>query len=197
MRRARERGAAAGRRLRLAGVAAALVAGAWLTAPAEAQILKLGYVDSVRIFENYTFARDAQQRFAREIEAWRAESDERRKTLEELRADAREQALTLSEEKRLEKEAQVAKAQAEYDQFVQAFWGPRGKAVEMNEQLTAQVIQKVREVVEQIANTEAYDLVLDAADGNVIFAVKSLDLTDRVIEILNREAGTAVPGGTP
>lgn len=180
------------------GVALAIVLlGLALAGPARAQILKLGYVDSVRIFEGYTFAKDAQQRFAREIEAWRAESDERRNTLEELRADAREQSLTLSEEKRLEKEAQVAKAQGEYDAFVQAFWGPHGKAVEMNEQLTSQVVQKVREVVERIANTEAYDLVLDAADGNVIFAVKSLDLTDRVLEILNREAGTAVPGTNP
>lgn len=195
MRADRQRGAPPPLRPLLA--AAAVLLGLGLASPAGAQILKLGYVDSVRIFESYTFARDAQQRFAREIEAWRAESDERRKTLEELRAEAREQSLTLSEEKRLEKEAQLAKAQGEYDQFVQAFWGPRGKAVEMNEQLTAQVIQKVREVVEKIANTEAYDLVLDAADGNVIFAVKSLDLTDRVIEILNREAGTTVPGGTP
>lgn len=196
MRSCWHRAASAARPRRLAAAAAVLL-GLALAAPAHAQILKLGYVDSVRIFEGYTFAKDAQQRFAREIEAWRVESDERRKTLEELRADAREQSLTLSEEKRLEKEGQLAKAQAEYDQFVQAFWGPRGKAVEMNEQLTAQVIQKVRDVVEKIANTEAYDLVLDAADGNVIFAVKSLDLTDRVIEILNREAGTVVPGGTP
>jgi outer membrane protein len=191
-----DRAAAAPLSRRGIAVAAVLV-GVGLAGTADAQILKLGYVDSVRIFESYTFARDAQQRFAREIEAWRAESDERRKTLEEMRADAREQALTLSEEKRLEKEAQVTKAQSEYDAFVQAFWGPHGKAAEMNEQLTSQVVQKVREVVEQIANTEAYDLVLDAADGNVIFAVKSLDLTDRVIEILNREAGTAVPEKTP
>jgi Skp family chaperone for outer membrane proteins len=180
----------------LAGAVAALaVLGS--AAPAGAQILKLGYVDSVRIFDAYTLAQDSQKRFAREIEAWRLDSDERRKALDQLRAEAHEQALGLSEEKRVEKEAEVQKAQGEYDQFVQAFWGPNGKAAQMNQQLTQEIIQKVRDVVEKIAHDEAYDLILDAADGNVIFAVKSLDLTDRVIEILNKEAGTPTTGGQP
>ena len=54
----------------------------------------------------------------------------------------------------------------------------------------------MRTVVERVARDDSYDLVLDAADGNVIFAVKSLDLTDRVLDILNREAGTPASGGT-
>jgi len=167
-----------------------------LPGTARAQILKVGYVDSVRIFANYSYAKDAQQRFNREIEAWRAESDDRRKAIDQTRADLKEQSLALSEEKRVEQEGQLQKLLSDYDQFVQAFWGPKGRAAELNEQLTAEVIQKVRDVVERVAHDDAYDLVLDAADGNVIFAVKSLDLTDRVLEILNREAGTSPPSGT-
>ena len=163
---------------------------------ARAQILKVGYVDSVRIFAGYTYAKEQQTRFTREIEAWRAESDDRRKAIDQARADLKEQTLALSEEKRVEQEGQVQKLLSDYDQFVQAFWGPKGRAAELNEQLTADVIQKVRDVVERVAHDDAYDLVLDAADGNVIFAVKSLDLTDRVLEVLNREAGTSVPSGT-
>jgi Skp family chaperone for outer membrane proteins len=187
---------AGARRLRWTWAVAAAGLAAW-AGPAGAQILKLGYVDSVRIFDAYTLAKDSQQRFAREIEAWRVDSDERRKALEQLRAEAHEQSLGLSEEKRVEKEAELEKAQADYDQFVQAFWGPNGKAAQLNQQLTQEIIQKVRDVVERIAHDEAYDLILDAADGNVIFAVKSLDLTDRVIEILNKEAGTPTTGGQP
>lgn len=175
-----------------AAVGLALVAVA-LPGTARAQILKVGYVDSVRIFANYSYAKDQQQRFNREIEAWRAESDDRRKAIDQARADLKEQSLALSEEKRVEQEGQLQKLLSDYDAFVQAFWGPKGRAAELNEQLTADVIQKVRDVVERVAHDDAYDLVLDAADGNVIFAVKSLDLTDRVLEILNREAGTTTP----
>jgi outer membrane protein len=174
----------------------ALLAVLALPGVARAQILKVGYVDSVRIFANYSYAKEAQQRFTREIEAWRAESDDRRKAIDQARADLKERSLALSEEKRVEQEGQLSKLLSDYDQFVQAFWGPKGRASELNEQLTAEVIQKVRDVVERVAHDDAYDLVLDAADGNVIFAVKSLDLTDRVLEILNREAGTTTPAGT-
>jgi len=174
----------------------AVLAAAWAPGVAGAQILKIGYVDSVRIFAGYSYAKDAQQRFSREIDAWRAESDDRRKAIDQQRADLKEQSLALSEEKRVEKEAQLQKTLADYDQFVQAFWGPKGRATELNEQLTADVIQRVRTVVERVARDDNYDLVLDAADGNVIFAVKSLDLTDRVLDILNREAGTTPTSGT-
>jgi outer membrane protein len=174
----------------------ALLAVLALPGTARAQIVKIGYVDSVRIFASYSYAKEAQQRFTREIEAWRAESDDRRKAIDQARADLKEQSLALSEEKRVEQEGQLQKLLSDYDQFVQAFWGPRGRASELNEQLTSEVIQKVRDVVERVAHDDAYDLVLDAADGNVIFAVKSLDLTDRVLEILNREAGATTPPRT-
>ena len=184
-------------RIPLAAALLAAVALASATGTARAQILKIGYIDSVRIFAGYTYAKDAQVRFSREIEAWRSESDDRRKAIDQARADLKEQTLALSEEKRLEKETQLQKQLSDYDQFVQAFWGPKGRASELNEQLTADVIQRVRNVVERVARDDAYDLVLDAADGNVIFAVKSLDLTDRVLEILNREAGTPSSGTSP
>lgn len=163
--------------------------------PAAAQ-LKLGYIDSVRIFENYSFAKEAQERFTREIEAWRRESDQRLEAIERRRQELQEESLVLSDEKRLEAETQMQRDLSEYEQFVQTFWGPNGRAASLNEQLTSEVIVKVRDVVERIARDEAFDLVLDAADGNVIFAVRSLDLTDRVLDRLNQEAaGTTIPSG--
>jgi len=86
----------------LAVLTACTLAAAWPGA-AQAQILKIGYVDSVRIFAGYSYAKDAQARFSREIDAWRAESDDRRKAIDQQRADLKEQTLALSEEKRLEK----------------------------------------------------------------------------------------------
>ena len=163
--------------------------------PIHAQVIKIGYIDSVRIFDNYSLAKDTQERFKREIEAWKRDSDDRLIAIEEQRAELKEQSLVVSEEKLLELETLLQRTLTDYEQFVQAFWGANGKAAAMNEQLTAEVIQRVRDVVERIATDEAYDLVLDAADGNVIFAVKSLDLTDRVLDILNQEAaGTSLPG---
>ncbi|MGH7724585.1 MAG: OmpH family outer membrane protein [Candidatus Eiseniibacteriota bacterium] len=158
--------------------------------PASAQTIKLGFVDSQRIFEQYRAAQEAQERFTREIQAWRTDADERRRAVDVLRNELKDQSLVLSEAKRLEKETALQKAVSDYDKFVQDFWGPGGRVQRLNDETTREIIGKIRDAVELIANREGYDLVLDAADGNVIFGVKSLDLTDRVLEQLNQ----ALPG---
>jgi len=117
---------AAGRGL----VACALLAGTLVVArPAQAQILRVGYVDSQRIFEQYTDALDAQSRFQREITAWKSEADDRHKQLDALRNELKDQEAILSEAKRLEKESALKKAVSDYDKFVQDFWAPGGKEI--------------------------------------------------------------------
>lgn len=163
-------------------------------APARAQqVVKIGFVDSQRIFEQYKAAQEAQDRFNREIQAWRSEADERRRAVDVLRNEMKDQSLVLSEAKRLEKDTALQKAVSEYDRFVQDFWGPGGRVQRLNDEMTREIVGKIRDAVEILANREGYDLVLDAADGNVIFGVKSLDLTERVLEQLNQ----AAPGATP
>ena len=159
--------------------------------PAEAQILRIGFVDSQRIFDGYRGAQDAQERFTREITAWRTEADERRRALDLLRDELKDQETLLSDARKLEKETAVQRAVAEYDRFVQEFWGPGGRVGRLNDDMTREVITKIRDAVETIAHLEGYDLVLDAADGNVIFGVKSLDLTDKVLAELAKDPAAA------
>jgi Skp family chaperone for outer membrane proteins len=173
-----------------AALAFALAALALSALPVRAQIVRIGFVDSQRIFDSYRGAQDAQERFTREITAWRTEADERRRALDVLRDELKDQEALLSEEKKLEKETAVQRAVADYDRFVQEFWGPGGRVGRLNDEMTREVIGRIRDAVETIANREGYDLVLDAADGNVIFGVKSLDLTDRVLTELAKDPAT-------
>jgi Skp family chaperone for outer membrane proteins len=175
---------------------AAAIALAWSlvpAVPAHAQTIRIGFVDSQRIFTEYKAAQEAQDRFAREIQAWRTEADDRRKAVDVLRNELKDQNPLLSESARLEKESALQKAVSDYDRFVQDFWGPNGKIQRLNDEMTREVISKVRDAVELLANRQGYDLVLDAADGNVIFGVKSLDLTQQVLDDLNKSAVGATP----
>jgi Skp family chaperone for outer membrane proteins len=166
-----------------------------LLAPrAEAQFsARIGFVDSQKLFEQYPVARDAQERFNREVQQWREDADERRKQLDVLRNELKDQGPMLSEERRVEKESALARATSDYDRFVQEFWGPGGRVQRANDEMTREVIGKIRDAVELLANREGYDLILDAADGNVIFGVAALDLTSRVLDELNKN----LPAGSP
>jgi outer membrane protein len=179
-------------RLRVSALLAVVLACCAFAQPAHAQNVRIGFIDSQRIFNEYKSAQEAQDRFSREIQSWRQEADDRRRQVDELRNELKDQDPLLSEAKRLEKESALQKAVSDYDRFVQDFWGPSGKVQRLNDEITREVIGKVRDAVELLANRESYDLVLDAADGNVIFGVKSLDLTQRVLDELNK----STVGGT-
>src|SRR5512138_2748291 len=103
--------------------AAALVAVLAGAAGASAADLRLGYIDSARIFVEFKEAQEAQQRFDRLVTGWRDEALEKEKAVTQLRQEVRDQSPILSAMRRQEKEAALQRAISEYDAFIQDVWG--------------------------------------------------------------------------
>lgn len=151
---------------------------------------KLGYIDSARIFQEYKPAQEAQQLFDRQVQSWRTESAEKEKAVAQLRAEVRDQGPVLSALRRQEKEEALQRAISDYERFIQDIWGPQGRAQQENEKATADIVAQIRGSVEKVAGEKGLDLVLDAAGGNIVYAAKSLDLTDLVLADLVARAST-------
>lgn len=167
-------------------LAAALLA---VAVPVGAAEVKLGYIDSARIFQQYKLAQEAQQQFDRKVQGWRTESAEKEKAVTALRQELRDQGPILSSLRRQEKEEALQRSISEYERFTQEIWGPQGRAAQENDRATQEIVQQIRSAVETVAGGEALDLVLDAAGGYIVFANKSLDLTDRVLAELDKRQG--------
>src|SRR5256885_12390108 len=101
------RGAPGRGRWRRAGALLVLLAtcgaSALAATPAHAQMIRIAYIDSQRIFEQYADAVQAQSRFEKEIQAWKSEADDRHRQLDALRNELKDQQAMLSEAKRVEK----------------------------------------------------------------------------------------------
>jgi outer membrane protein len=168
----------------------ALVAVAFVLAPVRVRAadLRVGYVDSARIFTDYKVAQEAQQRFDRQVQGWRDEATEKEKNVTALRAELKDQSPILSAAKRQEKEDALQKAVNEYEGFIQDIWGPQGRAAQENERATREIVDQIRQVVEKIANDKGLELVLDSAGGSIIYADRTLDLTGDVLNELNTKA---------
>jgi outer membrane protein len=158
-----------------------------LAPPLRAADLKIGYIDSARIFQEYSVAKEAQAQFDRKVEGWRAQSAEKEKLVADLRAEVRDQGPILSTLKRQEKEEALQRAISDYERFLQQIWGPQGRAVVENEQATAEVVAQVRTVVEKIASQKGLLMVFDAASGFILYADRSLDLTSEVLQELGTQ----------
>src|SRR5882672_7538065 len=158
-----------------------------LPLPGAAADLRVGYIDSGRIFREFKTAQEAQQRFDRQVQGWRDEAGEKEGLVKKLRLEARDLSPILSSVKRQEKEEELQKAISEYERFVQDVWGPQGRAAQENERATQEVVASIRSVVEKVAADKGVNLVIDAASGFIIYAERSLDLTTDVIqELTNR-----------
>lgn len=171
----------------------ALTALAFLLAvgAAEAQTLKIGYINSQEILANAPGAEEAGQQFDEEMQGYQTEIQQLEDELTGLQQRLQQQQLTLSPEAKANREQQVQAKLAEYQQRT-------GQLQELANQRRAALIQPVMdsitEVIESIREAGAYSLILDLAAGSVISADPALDLTQTVIQRLQSNIGAA-PGG--
>jgi len=155
--------------------------------------LKIGFIDSERIFSEYAGTRDAQQSFNREVQELTKTAKEKKTEIDDLQRKLDSQGPMLSEAKRDEQNQVLQKKIADYDAFVQKNWGPQGSVSKLNEQFLKPIVDRVHKIVTTFGSDEGYSIILDAADGNIIFGDRTLDLTDRVLEQLKKEDSSGLP----
>jgi outer membrane protein len=160
--------------------------------------IKVGFIDSDRIFAEYPKTREAQDSFNREVQELSRTAKEKKTEIDELQKKLDQQGPMLSEAKRDEQNRELQRKVADYETFVQTNWGPGGRISKLNEEFLKPIVDRVHALVSEIGTQEGYSLILDAVDGNIIFGDHTLDLTDRILVGLNEEdQGKRVPGKLP
>lgn len=159
--------------------------------------LRIGFIDSERIFAEYEGTKEAQESFNREVQELSNTAKEKKTEIDGLQRNLDAQGPMLSEAKRDEQNQLLQKKIAEYDAFVQTNWGPSGTVSKLNEQYLKPIVDRVHRIVSTIGSDESYSIIFDAADGNIVFGDKALDLTDRVLSGLAQEDQGLAPKPKP
>jgi len=160
------------------GAVAAMLVGAM--ACAQAQELKIGYVNGERVMSESVPAKAAQAKL-------QAEFSRREKDLNDQLAKLKSAADKLEKDAPTLSEAEKARRQrdlGEQDRDLQR------KRREFNEDLNqrkneelAGVLERTNKVIRQIFDSEKYDLIMQ----EVVFASPKVDITDKVIKALNAQ----------
>jgi outer membrane protein len=158
---------------------------------AEAQTLKIGYVNSQEILQKAPGAQEAQQAFEREMQGYTNEAQQLQDELTRMQQQLAQQELTLSPEAKRNRQQQIQqKAQeaqsrmAEMDQL----------AARRRSELVQPVMDRITAAIEKLREEGSYALILDVAAGSIIAADPALDLTAEVLRRL--QAAAPPPGGT-
>ena len=160
---------------RLAILAAwAILAAAPLAGAVE---LKIGFVNTERVFREAAPAKRAQQKLEREFAARNAELAKIEKQGRDLQTELEKENVTLPETVRREKERVLADISRNFQRLQREI--REDLNLRRNEEL-AGVQERATRVINQIAEQEKFDLVVQEA----VFASSRIDITDKVIRAL-------------
>lgn len=149
----------------------------------------IAVLDSEKIFDSLGGVADARELLETEIEGWNAHADSLQADIDAIDLDL-ERTLMMSPERRREREALLDQKQRELELFLSSTFGPGGTAERRNEELVTPIVEAINAIVRELGTENGYDLVLDTADGFVIYAGESLDITDLVVSRMSTRGTT-------
>jgi outer membrane protein len=148
---------------------------------------KIGYVDSQKIFAQSPEFQEAQAKFDKEVEDWNAQAATMNTDVDKLKEENQKNSLVWSSAKKKEAEDRLKAKQDTMQQFLDATFGPSGKAEKRMAELSKPIKDRIVGIIKRIAIENDYDMVLDAANVSIAYAKESLDLTDQVTAELAKE----------
>jgi outer membrane protein len=146
-------------------------------AVASAQSPKIGFVNTERVFREAAPAKRAQQKLEREFAARNAELAKLEKQGRDLQAELERDNVTMTDPVRRDKERQLADVSRSFQRLQREL---REDLNQRRNEALAGVQESATRVINQIAEQERFDLILQEA----VFASGKIDITDKVIKAL-------------
>jgi outer membrane protein len=154
---------------------ASLLAG-WIFVAGAAE-MKIGFVNTERVFREAAPAKRAQQKLEREFAARNADLSKMEKQGRDLQTELERENVTIPEATRRDKERQLADISRNFQRMQREI--REDLNLRRNEEL-ASVQERATRVINQIAEQEKFDLILQEA----VFASGKIDITEKVIRAL-------------
>lgn len=153
-----------------------------MAAPAQvqAQGTKIGVFDKQRIVDESGLGKAVKTRFEKQQAEREAEIDGKQKSYEAAQKSYEQQAGVLSDEKRLDRQRELARMRDELQSAV----GNADRDLERAyKQALLELVQKLDPVITDFAKTEGYDFLFD--QQQYAYARDGFDVTDKIIAKLN------------
>ncbi len=144
----------------------------------QAQEIRIGFINTDRIFKEANTAKQAQAKLEQEFSRREKELNDSGNALKTAIEKFEREAPTLAESQRVSRQKQLGEQDRDFQR----------KRREFQEELNARkneefqlVLERANRVIKQVAETEKYDLVLQEA----VYINPKHDITDKVLKVIN------------
>ena len=152
--------------------------------------IKIGYVDSNEIMNNFDEVRQVQADLEKEQRRLESEFNELVFGLDSLKQDYDRQRLLMSDTRRNEKENEIANKEKSVQKFQLDKFGPEGDIYRIQNELLKPVLAKIDAAIQKVGSERGYDFILDAMSGALLYALDSHNLTEDVMDELAKATGS-------
>ena len=152
--------------------------------------VKIGYVDSNEIMNNFDEVRQVQADLEKEQRRLESEFNELVYSLDSLKQDFDRQRLLMSDTRRNEKENEILNKEKSVQKFQLDKFGPEGEIYKTQNQLLKPVLAKIDDAIQKVGSDRGYDFILDAMSGALLYALDSHNLTEDVMDELAKATGS-------
>ena len=169
---------------RMTCIALALFFSGSIALSARAQEVKIGIVDTIKVIELSSQGKKASEEMASKLKSAREDLEERGAELSEMKEEIESRAMTLPAEVLAKKEQTYQDENLEYQRKLEDYEETLNtKRKELNQRVSDLILG----VTERIAKEGGYSLILERTASGVLYCSPSVDLTDMVIEELNKK----------
>jgi len=147
--------------------------------------LRVGYVDVRKVFDSCTATQQATLSLKNEIESKQGALAKEEEEVTSLQKELREKEIVLSADEKKKKQKEIEERIASLQKRAEV---ARQELMTKEKQMTESIIKTIQGIITQIAKKENFNLILEK--DSILYGEDIIDLSERVIEALNKAEGT-------
>jgi len=171
----------------LLAVAVLFMFGARQAVAAE-QSMKVGVVDLIKALNESDAGKKAKADLEILIKTKQTSIDEKGKEIEKLKNDLEKQSSVLSADARKAKEDDLEKNIREYQRIVT---DSQADVKKREGEFTGEILKDLRGIIEKMGQEGGYTMIIENAEGIILYSKPDQNLTEQVIKKYNESKGKA------
>lgn len=150
---------------------------------------RLAYVDSEYILKHIPEYSSAQKQLNASAQKWQSDIDSKFAEVEKMRKDLQADRVLLTDDMKNNREREILQKETEANELQQQKFGYEGELYREKLRLIKPIQDKVAKAVEDYANSESIDMVIDKSTVTLLFGRSNFDATNQVIVKLGYKPG--------
>ena len=145
---------------------------------------QIAYIDNNKLLNNYKGMLDARKAFEQKATTWQANVDTLTSEVQKAIMDYEKESTKMSKKEKSLSQQLIKTKQQQLQNYQQAI---QQQYQQEDAQMTEQVLAKVNTFLTEYGKKNSYQVIFGAnQSGNIIYAVDAMDITDQVLEELNK-----------